>query len=302
MTIPPKPFVFVLMPFAKEFDNVYHLGIKAIAEEAGAYAERVDEQHHAGSILDRIVNQISKADVIVADMTTTNANVYYEVGYAHALGKIVVLLTQDIDDIPFDLKDRPHIPYDNVEQLREKLLPRLSWAIEESRAHQGKSVTCPIEVRVNSQRLTTDFQNPIEIEDCGPNVPHSLPIQLSNVSGVTIKGPITHVFLLLRSDAFVQPFEIVDGSPHVATSPPILVHDPPIEGQFVNRFRVQMDPISLPAYAVERLELHLTRIRADMGQLYYLPAVLEVLVADGVFRFPFTIKYIGAQPHVDRKI
>jgi hypothetical protein len=53
----PKPFVFVLMPFQKEFDDIFKLGIKAACNEAGAYAERVDEQIFEGSILERIYNQ-----------------------------------------------------------------------------------------------------------------------------------------------------------------------------------------------------------------------------------------------------
>ena len=44
-------------------------------------------------------------------MTGRNANVFYEVGYAHALGKIVLLLTKNADDIPFDLKHHQHIVY-----------------------------------------------------------------------------------------------------------------------------------------------------------------------------------------------
>jgi nucleoside 2-deoxyribosyltransferase len=88
----PKPFVFVLMPFDSTFDDIYKFGIKGAADDIGAYAERVDEQNFTEGILDRIFNQISKADVIVADMTGKNPNVFYEVGYAHALGKITLLL------------------------------------------------------------------------------------------------------------------------------------------------------------------------------------------------------------------
>ncbi len=99
------------MPFEKEFDDVYQLGIKEACKEAGAYCERVDEQLFHESILDRIYNQISKADVVIADMTGRNPNVFYEAGYAHALGKKVILVTQNSEDIPFDLKHYPHIIY-----------------------------------------------------------------------------------------------------------------------------------------------------------------------------------------------
>jgi nucleoside 2-deoxyribosyltransferase len=98
----PKPFVFVLMPFDKKFNDVYQLGIQKACDDVGAYAERIDEQIFGESILQRIYNQIAKADVVVADMTGRNPNVFYETGYAHALGKNVILLTQNANDIPFD--------------------------------------------------------------------------------------------------------------------------------------------------------------------------------------------------------
>jgi hypothetical protein len=111
MRTTPKPFVFVLMPFSADFKDTYELVIKPVAEEVGAYAERVDEQIFSGSVLERIYHQISGADIVVAEMSGRNANVFYEVGYAHALGKTTVLLTKNADDIPFDLKHYSHIVY-----------------------------------------------------------------------------------------------------------------------------------------------------------------------------------------------
>jgi hypothetical protein len=128
----PKPFVFVLMPFAEAFQDVYEVGIKPACSEAGAYCERVDEQiFQKETILTRIYNQIAKADIIVADMTGRNPNVFYEVGYAHALGKQVVLLTQNSDDIPFDLKHYSHIVYSGkIVLLKEELTKRVRWIVE----------------------------------------------------------------------------------------------------------------------------------------------------------------------------
>lgn len=127
----PKTFIFVLMPLSAEFDDIYKLGIKDACKEAGGYCERVDEQIFEESILDRIYNQISKADLLVADMTGRNPNVFYEVGYAHALGKRVILLTEKSEDIPFDLKHYPHIVYGGrIAELREELKKRIKWAID----------------------------------------------------------------------------------------------------------------------------------------------------------------------------
>ena len=107
-----RPFVFVLMPFASEFDAVYKDGIKPAASDAGADCERVDEQIFADSILRRIYAEIARADLIVADMTGCDPNVFYEVGFAHALNKRVILVTQDASDIPFDVAPLRHIVYE----------------------------------------------------------------------------------------------------------------------------------------------------------------------------------------------
>lgn len=121
------------MPFSDSFRDVYRYGIKGAADDAEAYAERLDEQMFDEGMLDRIFNQISKADLIVADMTGQNPNVFYEVGYAHALGKIVLLITQSSTDIPFDLRHRPHIIYDgSIETLRPQLTEKIKWALLQS--------------------------------------------------------------------------------------------------------------------------------------------------------------------------
>ena len=120
------------MPFDDSFTDIYKLGIKPACETAGAYCERVDEQIFSESILERIYNQIGKADLIVSDMSGRNPNVFYETGYAHALNKRVILLTQNADDIPFDLKHFAHIVYaGKIVDLRDELERRVSWYLEQ---------------------------------------------------------------------------------------------------------------------------------------------------------------------------
>lgn len=122
-------FAFVLMPFDKAFDDIYKLGIKETATTLGILAERVDEQFYQEGILERIYRQIELADLIVADMTGQNPNVFYEVGYAHAKGKRCILLTQKAEDIPFDLKHHRHIVYGtSIGDLRTQLAEEMAWA------------------------------------------------------------------------------------------------------------------------------------------------------------------------------
>lgn len=171
----PKPFIFVLMPFKEDFDDIYISGIKETAIGVGAYAERVDEQNYKEGILERIFNQINKADVIVADMTGRNPNVFYEVGYAHALGKIVLLLTQNVDDIPFDLKHRQHIVYGidggKIKRLCNLLSPKLTWAINESKRKGKVKESKRILVSITSNQFKISRFVEIEEDHFSESVP-----------------------------------------------------------------------------------------------------------------------------------
>jgi hypothetical protein len=127
----PPTVAFVLMPFSAEFDDVYQIAIKEASEATGFTAQRLDEQIFVEGMLDRIYAQIEAADVIIADMSGKNPNVFYEVGYAHAKGKTCILLTNTADDIPFDLKHRRHIVYGkSLSKLRDELTRTLTWARE----------------------------------------------------------------------------------------------------------------------------------------------------------------------------
>ena len=122
-------FAFVLMPFDPKFNDVYNIGIKEAAIHVGIIAERIDEQIFVEGMMDRVYRQIEAADIIIADLSNKNANVFYELGYAHAKDKLCLLLTTDAQDIPFDLKHRRHIVYESsISYLREELIKNLEWA------------------------------------------------------------------------------------------------------------------------------------------------------------------------------
>jgi nucleoside 2-deoxyribosyltransferase/putative methionine-R-sulfoxide reductase with GAF domain len=123
------PYTFVLMPFSDEFRDVYEFGIKSVATSLGIRCERVDEIQFNDSILEQVRKGIQSADIVIADMSGRNPNVFYEVGYAHALQKQVILLTQQVPDIPFDLKTHNHIVYEGrIARLKELLTKRLeAW-------------------------------------------------------------------------------------------------------------------------------------------------------------------------------
>jgi len=205
----PKAFVFVLMPFDKKFDDIYKFGIKGAANELGAYAERLDEQLFTEGMLDRIFNQISKADVIVADMTGRNPNVFYEVGYAHALGKIVLLLTQKTEDIPFDLKHRQHTVYGgSIDTLKSELVTKLQWAIRESRRRSQIGLTERFSIRLLDTIIPMgEISDEIPIIR-GTTVSKSfeLPLHVRNDSSETT-SEISHVYLFCEDEVALVPCE-----------------------------------------------------------------------------------------------
>lgn len=129
-----KPFALVFMPFSKDFDVIYSRGIKPACEEAGCRCERLDEQYFTRTFQEQLNDQISKADIIIADLTNEKGNVFYEVGYAHARKKEVILLAQEEKEIPFYLKYYQVIIYENnsTDKLKEDLAGKIHWAIEES--------------------------------------------------------------------------------------------------------------------------------------------------------------------------
>src|SRR5581483_385548 len=85
-----KPFVFALMPFREEHFAIYERTIKPTLEELGCRVEHAKDVHTVERIVDAIYTQIARAQFIVADTTGKNPNVFYEIGYAHALGKKVI--------------------------------------------------------------------------------------------------------------------------------------------------------------------------------------------------------------------
>jgi hypothetical protein len=103
---------FVVMPFHPLFDAEYERVIKPAVEEAGLMCVRGDEIYTRQSIVQDIWHSVRKARLVVAELSGRNPNVMYEIGLAHAIGKPIVLLTRNEDDVPFDLRALRYVYYD----------------------------------------------------------------------------------------------------------------------------------------------------------------------------------------------
>lgn len=124
-----EPSCFVAMPFAQEFDAVYHV-IKTVVEEAGYHCIRVDERYLVGPIMADVNEQIENAEFVIADLTGKNPNVYFEAGYAAALRKPIIQIAQKAEDLPFDVRHLRIFIY-KLEMLGDrKLAENLRQAIQ----------------------------------------------------------------------------------------------------------------------------------------------------------------------------
>jgi hypothetical protein len=119
---------FVVMPFADPLGQHYSLIYEPAIRKAGLRPVRADDEIFAtGKIIDQVWSGINTAKVLVAELTSRNPNVFYELGLAHALQKPVVLISADENDVPFDVRHIRVIYYDVHDPFwGEKLLNKVA--------------------------------------------------------------------------------------------------------------------------------------------------------------------------------
>jgi hypothetical protein len=108
-----QPTAFAIMQFSAPYNELYAEVIRPLTEELGLTCIRADESFGPGVIIHDIERQILEAQVIIADITPANSNVYYEVGYAHALQKPTILIAEKTTDLPFDVSPFRVLFYEN---------------------------------------------------------------------------------------------------------------------------------------------------------------------------------------------
>jgi hypothetical protein len=131
------PTCFVIQPFdAGKFDKRYEQVFKPAIVAAGLEPYRVDQDLRVDIPIDAIESGIREAAVCLADITTDNPNVWYELGYAFAVGKPVVMVcSKERDKYPFDIQHRTVISYtadapNDFSTLQDKITARLVAGLE----------------------------------------------------------------------------------------------------------------------------------------------------------------------------
>ena len=109
-----RPKAFVVMQLSEPYNELYQQVIHRICEEFKIDAKRADEVYGPGVIIADIVKQIVESKLIIAEITPANPNVYYEIGYAHALGKPTILIAEKATELPFDVSPFRVLFYENT--------------------------------------------------------------------------------------------------------------------------------------------------------------------------------------------
>ena len=110
--------------FDAVFNDVY-TAIQEASANAGLRCRRADDIWENPAIIQDVVSLIDRSRVVVCDCTGRNPNVFYEAGIAHTLGREVILITQNGQDIPFDLRHLRYIQYLNNAEGRGDLTAAL---------------------------------------------------------------------------------------------------------------------------------------------------------------------------------
>lgn len=119
-------YCFVIMPFSEGLKEIYEDCILQATTEAEMQCKRADDIFHNTAIMEVIWTEICSSEIVIADLTGKNPNVFYELGIAHTLGKNVIMITQSAEDVPFDLRHLRHILYTNtgrgLQDLKKQLI------------------------------------------------------------------------------------------------------------------------------------------------------------------------------------
>jgi hypothetical protein len=119
------PHVFVAMPFSNDYDDQFYLAIRPCVKEMGFLCERMDLDTFTGDIMNRMLERIRTARLMIALLDGGNPNVYLEVGYAWGVETQTVLVAHEGEPLPFDVRGHRVLIYDKIYLLKEMLADEL---------------------------------------------------------------------------------------------------------------------------------------------------------------------------------
>jgi hypothetical protein len=159
------------MPFGARFDPVFKKLIGPPLEAAGFEVSRADLTINQHQILKDIVVGIAEADIVIADVTDLNGNVMYELWLAHAMGRRTVMITRNIDSLPFDLRAYRATEYstefDEAPRLTELIESVARGVLDGSAEFSNPVQDFAPDVLGKSEQVSAPPQTPVRVEGTG---------------------------------------------------------------------------------------------------------------------------------------
>ncbi len=167
---------FVIMPFgdpavdperAEKLHAIYSDWIKPAVEsipipgqpDGRITCHRADKIFAPGEIMTHVIENLVSADIVIADLSGRSANVFYELGVRHAIGNSCILISDDLEDIPFDLRPQRAILYEYEPRSMLKLKESLTQAITEI-LQAPDAIDNPVRRFIHQSELPEPFANP----------------------------------------------------------------------------------------------------------------------------------------------
>lgn len=116
---PNDKLCFVLIPLNDPFTSIFEHNIKPVAEKCGLTAIKADDILSNQPIMEDVWALLNQARLVIADLSYSNPNVFYELGIAHTLGKEVIMIAQDFTEAPFDVQHIRYINYQYPSKAKE---------------------------------------------------------------------------------------------------------------------------------------------------------------------------------------
>ena len=140
------------MPFKEPYETYYSTIIKPAVVNANLEVKRGDSLFTPTPIMGDVWLMIQAADVLVAELTEKNPNVFYELGLGHAIGKPIILVSETMEDVPFDLQQLRVILYDKDDpSWGNKLKNAITTALTDTLVSPIEAVPPMFRKKVKSQ-------------------------------------------------------------------------------------------------------------------------------------------------------
>jgi hypothetical protein len=206
---------FVLMPFSSVYLDVFD-AVKTSLQDLNVRVHRADEFSISSPIIDDIISNIMSADFIIADLTTQNPNVLYELGLGHVLKDDVILITQTIESVPFDVTHLRLIVYTHTLEGLQTLGSRLRQSVRMLRCKRQVDERLSVLKQIG-QTCAVRIQDRLRIFI-------NIMISISEWEELKTNDPQKHIEVLPQIRSLLSPFtggvyNLDDGGTVVSSAP-----------------------------------------------------------------------------------